>query len=168
MTELEKCYGTDGTFVRTSYINAKGIRLRITEYKAYYAAMSRCLNPNTIYFENYGGRGIQFKFTSFNEFWCELGKKPTPQHTVDRIDSDGHYEAGNVRWANKRLQVINSKLVHPILLTHPTGVVIKFETATDVSRVFDISKHSILNLCHGKLEESKGFKAEFVPQLTKE
>lgn len=159
--ELEKCYGTDGTIVHTSYVDDKGKRIQITEYKAYYAALSRCLNPNTLHFDNYGGRGIQFKFTSFAEFWGELGKKPTPQHTVDRIDSDGHYEAGNVRWASRRTQVVNSRLVRPILLTHPTGVVIRFETANDASLVFDISQDSVLRLCHGKAETVKGFKAEF-------
>jgi hypothetical protein len=68
------------------------------EWRAYYDAKNRCTNPNCEDFPNYGGRGIKFLFTSFEEFFAEVGKRPRKMR-LDRIDNDGHYEKGNVQWA---------------------------------------------------------------------
>lgn len=105
--ELDKCYGTDGSFVRQTYVNANGVRRLIPEYKSYDHAQQRCTNPNHVRYPRYGARGIQFKFKSFAEFWDEVGKKPTPKHSIDRIDNQGHYEVGNVRWATATEQANN-------------------------------------------------------------
>jgi len=68
-------------------------------YRSYYHALSRCNNPNDPRYKDYGGRGIKFLFNSFDEFLAEVGHKPMSQHSIDRIDNDGHYEQGNVRWS---------------------------------------------------------------------
>jgi len=86
------------------------------ELNAYHAAKMRCVNPNNPAFNNYGGRGIEFRFDSFEEFLADIGEKPTPQHSLDRINNDGHYEKGNVRWATPKEQVLNSR--HANFLTH--------------------------------------------------
>ena len=77
------------------------------EYKAFYSAMSRCNNPNRSSYKRYGGRGIEFRFDSWLEFWEELGARPSNLHTLDRINPDGHYEKGNVRWATRKEQANN-------------------------------------------------------------
>lgn len=75
------------------------------EWSSYRNARQRCTNPKNSNWKNYGGRGIQFLFTSFAQFMAVLGKKPTPQHTLDRFpNNDGHYEPGNVRWATMEEQ----------------------------------------------------------------
>jgi len=79
------------------------------EYRAYKAARTRCNNPNTEQWRDYGGRGIKFLFTSFEQFLAELGSKPSPKHTLDRINNDGHYAPGNVRWATRHEQKINQR-----------------------------------------------------------
>lgn len=79
------------------------------EYRAYQGAKARCNNPRASSFENYGGRGIEFRFTSFQQFLDELGPRPEGDYSLDRIDSDGHYEPGNVRWATKSLQSFNKR-----------------------------------------------------------
>lgn len=84
-------------------------RKQTPEYRSYRAAKERCNNPGHINFSNYGGRGIEFRFESFEEFFAELGLKPTPRHSIDRIDSDGHYEKGNVRWASPTQQAQNRR-----------------------------------------------------------
>jgi hypothetical protein len=66
-----------------------------SEYDAYQSAKKRCMNPKHSRWPYYGGRGIEFRFRSFEEFFAALGPKPTPAHTLDRIDNDGHYEPGN-------------------------------------------------------------------------
>lgn len=78
------------------------------EYKAYIQAMMRCRNPKNARYRRYGERGIEFRFASFEEFYAVLGDRPTPGHSLDRINNEGHYEAGNVRWAT-RIQQANNK-----------------------------------------------------------
>ena len=90
-------------------INPNALR-RNTIYRAYLAAKSRCQNKNHPLWKYYGGRGIKFNFTSYIEFYAELGNKPTPNHSLDRIDNDGHYEKGNITWSTKQTQVLNRRI----------------------------------------------------------
>ena len=72
------------------------------EHNAYNNAKKRCTNPKDRKYRIYGARGIEFRFSSFAEFFELLGKKPTPAHQLDRIDNNGHYEPGNVRWVTRK------------------------------------------------------------------
>lgn len=65
----------------------------------YHQAKRRCTNPSYPRYDRYGGRGIEFRFGSYEEFIAELGPRPEGM-TLDRINPDGHYEPGNVRWAS--------------------------------------------------------------------
>lgn len=85
-------------------------RSHTPEYEAYQRAKSRCQNPNKDCYSNYGQRGVEFRFTSFEEFWACLGPRPTSVHSLDRADNDGHYEPGNVRWATKKEQQRNRRV----------------------------------------------------------
>jgi len=76
---------------------------------AFHQAKHRCTNPNAPAWKNYGGRGIQFRFESFEKFFEEIGERPTSAHSLDRKDNDGHYEPGNVRWATKCEQNQNQR-----------------------------------------------------------
>ena len=80
-----------------------------SEYKNYRSAQSRCTKPSNNSYPNYGGRGVEFRFQSFDEFFKAVGPKPTPEHTIDRINPYGHYEKGNVRWATRLEQRQNRR-----------------------------------------------------------
>ena len=80
------------------------------EYAAYENARTRCTNPNIKDWKHYGGRGIKFLFINFEQWFAELGPRPTPKHSVDRWPNmNGHYEPGNVRWATTSEQVKNRR-----------------------------------------------------------
>lgn len=81
------------------------------EYAAWSHAQQRCTNPTNEEYKNYGARGIKFLFVSFEQFFNELGPRTTPQHSLDRINNDGNYEPGNVRWATDAQQRANKR--HP-------------------------------------------------------
>jgi len=87
------------------------------ELHAYTGAMGRCRNPRNNSWECYGGRGIEFKFRSFMEFINHVGMKPEPKrlYSLDRINNEGHYEPGNVRWATRSEQMRNRRMTYRML-----------------------------------------------------
>lgn len=84
-----------------------------SEYMAFQAAKYRCTNPKSPDWSLYGGRGIQFRFASFEQFLDEIGAKPSPKYSLDRINNNGNYEPGNVRWATIDQQFANQRHIHP-------------------------------------------------------
>ena len=82
------------------------------EYQSWGCMVQRCLNPKHKMFVYYGGRGITIYpewIDSFKSFYDYIGPKPTPKHTLDRINNEGNYEPGNVRWATRKEQVFNRR-----------------------------------------------------------
>ena len=78
------------------------------ERRAWFNMQSRCNNPLTPLFERYGGRGIRVLYSSYEQFLSDVGPRPSAQHSLDRIDNDGHYEPGNCRWATRAEQLSNT------------------------------------------------------------
>lgn len=81
------------------------------EWHAWKDMKARCLNPNLANFHNYGGRGITVceRWLRFENFIADVGRRPSPLHSLDRIDNDGNYEPGNVRWATAKQQSANKR-----------------------------------------------------------
>lgn len=73
------------------------------EYAAWGAMVQRCTNPNHPRWKYYGARGITICTRwreSFAAFIADVGRRPEG-YELDRINNDGHYEPGNVRWTTK-------------------------------------------------------------------
>jgi hypothetical protein len=82
------------------------------EYSSWRGMMQRCHNPNATGYERYGGRGIVVCDAwrhSFERFLRDVGARPSREHTLDRIDVNGNYEPGNVRWATSAEQMANKR-----------------------------------------------------------
>ena len=80
------------------------------EYGAWGGMKARCNAPSTTRYERYGGRGItvcQAWSDSFEAFYVDVGPAPSEDHSIDRIDNNGNYEIGNVRWATRKEQSAN-------------------------------------------------------------
>lgn len=82
---------------------------RSPEYRTWRAMIGRCTNPSCNRYENYGGAGISVceRWKKYENFLADMGRKPSPQHSIDRIDGAGNYEPGNCRWASQTQQQRN-------------------------------------------------------------
>jgi len=118
-----------------------------TEYRTYHAAKARCRHLGDKSYEKYGARGIQFRFESFEQFLKELGRKPTPKHSLDRIDNNGHYEPGNVRWATQTEQGRNTGSNRHITAFNRTQLLAEWVEESSIPRVTLTSRLDKLRWC---------------------
>ena len=84
----------------------------IPEYRTWGHIIQRCTNPNNKAWHHYGGRGIRVCDrwrNSIDAFLEDMGRRPGPEYSIDRIDNDGNYEPGNCRWATKKVQQRNKR-----------------------------------------------------------
>lgn len=88
----------------------RAFRAAHPHYNRWEMMKRRCLNPKHHAYGIYGARGIKIyspwihDFSLFND-WLNSALGPCPEgHSLDRIDNNGNYEPGNLRWADQKTQ----------------------------------------------------------------
>lgn len=82
------------------------------EYSTWLGMRKRCTDSKSKAWPHYGGRGIKVCErweNDYQKFLSDVGRRPTPKHSIDRIDVNGNYEPGNVRWATREQQIGNRR-----------------------------------------------------------
>ncbi len=84
---------------------------KMPEYHIWDDMISRCYRPTSVSYKNYGARGISVcdRWRKFIYFYEDLGPRPSPELTLERIDNEGNYEPSNVRWATTKEQHRNKR-----------------------------------------------------------
>lgn len=92
--------------------------LYTSEWRSWHAMRQRCTQKTRKNYHRYGGRGISVcarwdigenGLTGYQCFLADMGRKPSPRHTIDRINNDGNYEPKNCRWATMKEQQKNKE-----------------------------------------------------------
>jgi hypothetical protein len=115
------------------------------EYKAWCSMKARCLNANNVGYKNYGGRGITVCarwMDSYENFLADMGRAPSPKHSVGRIDNKANYEPWNCRWETRGQQMRNTRRNLIVTIFGHTGPLVEVSEKIGVSyqRMFKLMK----------------------------
>lgn len=109
----------------------------LPEYNTWSGLKDRCLNSNNARWKRYGGRGIKVHepwVDSFEQFLEDVGRKPTPEHTLDRINNNGNYEPGNVKWSTQFEQAQNRENSRKFKFRGESKTVGEWSKLTNISK----------------------------------
>lgn len=120
----------------------------------YFDAKYRCTKETHKRYADYGGRGIKFLFNSFEEWFEHMGPRPEG-FEMDRIDNNGNYEKGNLRWVdfstqqkNKRIYSNNTSGLKGVSFYSRDGVwSARYNFTKDGSRVFLYRGNDFFEAC---------------------
>ena len=124
---------------------------------------NRCSNPNNSRYPWYGAKGVTVCKRWREDFWAfvsDVGKRPSDKHTLDRIDTFGDYEPGNVRWATYIEQRRNQR--EPVKIGKANARIIRERFATgeattsELAREYEVEHSAIWSLLRNQSYKDAG------------
>lgn len=112
------CVSAEKSRIRRTTHGATSGGSRTPEFKVWIGVVERCRTPSHTSYKNYGGRGIKVSpewESSFPAFLRDMGPRPSPNHSIERIYNNGNYEKGNCCWILRSRQNDNKRST--VLLT---------------------------------------------------
>lgn len=113
------------------------------EYDIWRGMVARCHRPTAKDFTNYGARGIwvcESWRRSFDAFFANMGSRPTPDHSIDRIDNDGPYSPENCVWSTRQAQARNRRSSRIIEFNGQRLNLCEWSTRTGIGRVLIVHR----------------------------
>jgi hypothetical protein len=106
------------------------------EYIIWQAIWYRCTNPNAQYYNAYGGRGITVdpRWRSFKTFMTDMGGRPGPNYSIERMKNNLGYSQENCRWATQAEQMRNTRRNHWVTYQHVTQCLADWSKETGIPR----------------------------------
>ena len=106
------------------------------EYHAWIDMKHRCFNPNNKQYLDYGGRGITVcdRWLNLDNFLADMGTKPSPKHSLDRIDNNGDYSPKNCKWSTRVEQNNNTRYNRLITIDDVTLTITQWENKMGYGR----------------------------------
>lgn len=144
--------------------DTRGDGFREREYVCWTQIIQRCTNPDSKAYCRYGGRGIKVCRrwrNSYVAFRCDMGRKPSSGHSIERIDNNGNYEPSNCRWSLRREQARNKRSNNNVTAFG------KKQCVTDWSEACKISVSTLANrLRRGGWSPEEALTVPVTPHLT--
>lgn len=110
-----------------------------SEYNSWSGMKQRCYYKKHIDYHNYGGRGIFVcpEWSDFHKFYDDMGPKPSPEHSIERADTDGPYSKENCSWENREVQANNKRVCVYVTMNGKT------QTLTQWCRELSINVYTV-------------------------
>jgi len=105
------------------------------EYQTWSAMKARCANPNNPAYPHYGGRGIKVCrrwLNSYGAFLKDMGRRPSPLHSIERKSNKRGYTPANCTWALRGDQMMNKRDNHVVTLRGESKIVAEWSRVTGV------------------------------------
>ena len=128
-----------------------------SEHNTWLNIKSRCYKENNPAYHNYGGRGIKVCdrwLESFENFYADMGKKPSKNHSIDRSDNDKGYSPDNCVWATRKEQMNNVRYNRLITLNGVT------KTVSEMAEYFNIKLSIVQTRLARNWSDEDAFKKE--------
>ena len=127
--------------------NRKHGMYKSKEYKSWIKMRERCRDSNNNRYHLYGGRGIEVCdrwLNSFENFFEDMGLKPTPKHQIDRIDNHSDYTPENCRWASTK-ENNNNRSISKYQFIHGA----RYDSCEDAAKALGVVHTAIIAWCDG-------------------
>jgi DNA-binding transcriptional ArsR family regulator len=112
-----------------------------SEFNSWHSMKERCLNSKSTSYKRYGGRGITICdrwINSFENFYADMGPKPSEKYSIERMNNDGNYEPSNCKWATDAEQAFNKSTT--IMVKCPDG---EWLLTKDAAKKYGLNNHTL-------------------------